>query len=94
MSRLTVYQLSVRVWFCQCSSADDSVSLTEGEIDTMTSVDIGSLQDLMARYAMHVFFIVFHFNSIHYVFASICSFVFCLQCFDAVGWAAGRASGL
>jgi len=21
-------------------------------------------------------------------------FLFCLQCFDAVGWAAGRASGL
>ena len=21
-------------------------------------------------------------------------FIFCLQCFDAVGWAAGRASGL
>ena len=26
--------------------------------------------------------------------AFICSVVLCLQCFDAVGWAAGRASGL
>ena len=23
-----------------------------------------------------------------------CKSIFCLQCFDAVGWAAGRASGL
>ena len=27
-------------------------------------------------------------------FILILCFVFCLQCFDAVGWAAGRASGL
>jgi len=28
------------------------------------------------------------------LFLSLCLCLFCLQCFDAVGWAAGRASGL
>jgi len=28
------------------------------------------------------------------IFSNICTAHLCLQCFDAVGWAAGRASGL
>jgi len=31
---------------------------------------------------------------IHHIMLSNCVFSLCLQCFDAVGWAAGRASGL
>ena len=31
-------------------------------------------------------------NSLRLLFTYM--FVYCLQCFDAVGWAAGRASGL
>jgi len=37
------------------------------------------------------FFFVFYMYSSFEVFYFI---LFCLQCFDAVGWAAGRASGL
>ena len=31
---------------------------------------------------------------LHVVSVLFVSFILCLQCFDAVGWAAGRASGL
>ena len=33
-----------------------------------------------------------YFKSIYYIHT--CVKALCLQCFDAVGWAAGRASGL
>ena len=35
-----------------------------------------------------------HFHSHSYAIHAVVDQVFCLQCFDAVGWAAGRASGL
>jgi len=31
---------------------------------------------------------------LHFHFVVVVISIFCLQCFDAVGWAAGRASGL
>jgi len=34
------------------------------------------------------------YNVVTAVFISLLATFFCLQCFDAVGWAAGRASGL
>jgi len=40
------------------------------------------IRDLEAEQALHFHFVVVVIS------------IFCLQCFDAVGWAAGRASGL
>ena len=40
-------------------------------------------------------FLIAHFATIYENIISLhVSLTFCLQCFDAVGWAAGRASGL
>jgi len=45
------------------------------------------------RCALYSFFSV-DFNQVFRALISILCLILCLQCFDAVGWAAGRASGL
>jgi len=37
---------------------------------------------------------VYLFTLAHCIASQLYLYYFCLQCFDAVGWAAGRASGL
>ena len=38
--------------------------------------------------------LLFYVFMVYFVFTFYCIYFSCLQCFDAVGWAAGRASGL
>ena len=47
----------------------------------------------MTRFLTDISLTAVKFHDIHRISRQVVT-VFCLQCFDAVGWAAGRASGL
>jgi len=46
-------------------------------------------------FVLHLVYCLLNHFHIHVLFVYTMQYTcFCLQCFDAVGWAAGRASGL
>jgi len=62
---------------------DHDLSLTLGA-NIIKATDVISTSDSFSRFLALYQFVCMY----------VCMYMLCLQCFDAVGWAAGRASGL
>jgi len=59
--------------------------------DIVTNIQLFLANDMLAYYIISCFIKLY---SILFYFILLSVLGACLQCFDAVGWAAGRASGL
>jgi len=74
-------------------SRNDSVSMrVKTQYQTVNILPLNYYDPLLQVVYRCFTVLVFLVQRLHFVIVSV--FIWCLQCFDAVGWVAGRASGL